>query len=96
MAKSGSERPFEVYCHPCKVTFSAESRHCIHCGGRLSRDPLVAGSFRLHQLAVAAVEDSVPIELEEETPRRSPFSPVAILWIVLLAAGSIYRACTGA
>ena len=32
--------------------------------------------------------------LEDERPRRSPFSPVALVWVLLFVVGTIYRACT--
>jgi len=95
MAKSGAPRPFEVYCDQCNVSLPAGARHCVHCGGRLSRNSATTGSRLSRQLAVAETEEIVPFEGEEEAPRRSPFSPVALIWVVLLAVGSIYRACTG-
>lgn len=27
--------PYEAYCFNCKVTFPRETRHCLHCGGRV-------------------------------------------------------------
>jgi len=32
---------------------------------------------------------------EEEHPRTRAFSPVALIWALLIVAGSIYRACAG-
>jgi hypothetical protein len=32
----GARTPFEVYCFHCRVTFPAEARRCLHCGGPLS------------------------------------------------------------
>jgi hypothetical protein len=89
MAIRNRANPYEVYCHRCSVTFPAGKRHCIHCGGRLSNDRLEAGDF------------AIPFEPEAVEPddgvatRRSPFSPLAIVWAVLLIGGSIYRACAG-
>lgn len=31
----GARSPYEVYCFHCHVTFPAEARLCLHCGGRL-------------------------------------------------------------
>jgi hypothetical protein len=31
----GAQTPYEVYCFRCRVTFPAEARRCLHCGGRL-------------------------------------------------------------
>jgi len=33
--------------------------------------------------------------MEDERPRTSPFSPVALLWVLLFVAGTIYRVCAG-
>jgi hypothetical protein len=32
--------------------------------------------------------------MEDERPRMSPFSPVALIWVLLFVAGTIYRACS--
>jgi hypothetical protein len=96
MAKSQSQRPFEVYCHRCIVSFPAEARRCLHCGSRLARDPLSHDPLSPGRLSTMEVEEFLPVEVEEEAPRRSPFSPMALIWVVLLAVGSIHRACSGA
>ena len=31
----GALTPYEVYCYRCRVTFPAEARRCLHCGGPL-------------------------------------------------------------
>jgi hypothetical protein len=31
----GARTPYEVYCFQCRVTFPAEARRCLHCGGPL-------------------------------------------------------------
>jgi hypothetical protein len=31
----------------------------------------------------------------EERPRSSPISPIALIWVLLLVGGTIYRACAG-
>ena len=30
--RTGAQTPYEVYCHPCRVTFPVGTRQCIHCG----------------------------------------------------------------
>lgn len=79
--------PFEVYCPSCSVTFPVGQKHCIHCGGRLSKERLEPGEF------------AIPFEEADEIPedvatRRSPFSPLALIWLLLFIGGTIYRACT--
>ena len=88
MPKQGSSVPFEVYCNHCNVTFPAGTRRCLHCGGRLSREHGAAEAAPPHPLELERIE-------EEEAPRRSPFSPVVLLWLAVFVAGTIYRACTG-
>jgi hypothetical protein len=84
---------FEVHCHRCNVTFPVGARHCMHCGGRLSKQPGVP----LHQHASLYETENV-FELDEAPPeevgRRSPFSPIAVIWVLLFVAGTLYRACT--
>jgi hypothetical protein len=86
VAREASERGFEVYCNHCGVTFAEETRRCVHCGQRLSRKRLGPG---LH--APPSLEE---LAEEEELPRRSAFSPVTLVWVALLIAGTVYRACT--
>jgi len=88
MPTQGSTAFFEVYCNRCKVSFPVGTRRCLHCGGRLSRErgapePLEAQPFLLG-----------PAE-EGEGPRRSPISPVLLLWLAVFVGGTIYRACAG-
>ena len=88
MATQGSTVPFEVYCNQCNVTFPTGTRRCLHCGGRLSRE---------RGRPEAAPPQPFPMDAaeEEELPRRSPFSPMVLLWLALFVAGTIYRACAG-
>jgi hypothetical protein len=81
--------PYEVYCNRCSVTFPVGQRHCLHCGGRLSNERLQPGEY-----AVPAEPEE--IEIDDDLPTRSlPFSPLALVWAVLLIGGSLYRACAG-
>jgi hypothetical protein len=84
--------PYEVLCHHCNVTFPLGTRHCIHCGGPIGRG---RGLFAAAAAAANAPSTSEPVEIEdeEELSRRSSFSPVSILWLVLIAGGAIFRAC---
>jgi len=83
--------PYEVLCPRCNVTFPVGTRHCIHCGGPVGR------GRGLFSGATTTSPADRPEEIDEldDVPRRSPFSPVALLWVILLGAGAIYRACTG-
>jgi hypothetical protein len=90
MSSRSQANAYEVYCNHCSVTFPADQRHCLHCGGRLSKERLEPGGF--------AIPFDHPQEVEvpdDPAPRRLPFSPLAIIWALLLIGGSIYRACAG-
>jgi hypothetical protein len=94
MLKQRSQRPFEVYCNHCNVSFPVGARHCLHCGGRLARER-AAGTAMRGVPPELQLSEAEPIEpFEEETSRRSPFSPVALIWVLLFVVGTIYRACT--
>jgi hypothetical protein len=87
MQTQGQTPVFEVHCPSCNVTFPAGARHCLHCGGRLSKQ---RGGLR---------ETEMIFEPDEEPPedvgrRSSPFSPMALVWVLLFVAGTLYRACT--
>jgi len=88
---------FEVRCDRCSVTYPVGTRTCIHCGGRLGRGGGIR-AIRAELGAAAARGAPAPAEIEEEElPGRSGImSPVAILWVVLLVGGAIYRLCAGA
>ena len=78
--------PYEVYCSPCSVTFPVGQKRCVHCGGRLTKERLEPGEF------------TIPFEEAEEVPeevstRRSGWSPLALIWLVLFVGGTIYRSC---
>jgi len=79
--------PYEVYCPHCSVTFPVGQKHCIHCGGRLSKERLEPGEF-------AIPFDEVEEVQEEIATSRSRFSPLALIWVLLFIGGTIYRSCT--
>lgn len=88
MAIRTRSNPYEVYCPHCSVTFPVGQKNCIHCGGRLARERLEPGEF------------TTPFEAAEEDPdetvtRRSSWSPLALIWLLLFVGGTIYRSCAG-
>ena len=85
--------PFEVYCERCRVTFPLGTRRCIHCGGRTSTS---RGDARA-RLEPADAPEIVDAEVDPDLGlgRRRFLSPVTLMWIVLIAAGYLYRACSG-
>ncbi|HJO23857.1 MAG: hypothetical protein QF890_00580 [Myxococcota bacterium] len=84
--QDGPRTPFEVFCHNCRVTFAAGTKHCIHCGARLS------GSR--NRPTVEMPPDSKEFEIKSERPKRSlPFSPMTLLWVILLLGAGLQRAC---
>ncbi len=93
MQQENPRSPFEVYCQRCRVTFPVNAKHCLHCGGRLSKtqsaSPIVFEP---------SMQPSMPPPLElrdEDTPSRTrSFSPISILWIAVALAVGIQRACS--
>lgn len=88
MQAQGPQTPYEVFCPRCNVTFPVGARHCLHCGGRLSRE-------RGQSITAPPSFEERDVPLEDEGPRMSRFSPVAFFWVLLFVAGTIYRACAG-
>ncbi len=41
------------------------------------------------------MEDPTDFAVEVEQPKRSGFSPLTMVWVALLLAGYLYRACAG-
>ena len=90
MSIRSQSSPYEVYCPRCSVTFPVGQKHCIHCGGRVTKERLEPGEF-----AIPFDEMDEPSELQEEVgARRSPFSPLALIWLLLFVGGTIWRSCT--
>jgi hypothetical protein len=91
--------PYEVYCQRCRVSFPIGTRTCIHCGQRIGRarpqGPVPtqpAAALRRPSDAAHPVRDEVD---EDDLPiRGGRMSPTAILWVVLILGGAIYRACS--
>ena len=87
MEAQSPQTPYEVFCPRCKVTFPVGARHCLHCGGRLARE-----RGQLIEAPLSFDEGGAPVE--DEGPRMGRFSPVALIWVLLFVAGTLYRACT--
>ena len=83
--------PFEVHCDRCRVTFPVGTRRCIHCGAPTTR------STRQHALRAEPVgaPEAEADEPEAELARRRFVSPLTLVWIALIAAGYLVRACSG-
>ena len=84
--RAAASNPIEVYCNRCRVTFPLGSKRCIHCGGPLSRERAIAG------VEIGPItEEALPEE--ELVTRRSPFSPLTLIWIALLLGAYLMRMC---
>lgn len=97
MSKSPS---VEVRCPQCNVSFPVGTRRCLHCGGatvepevaaqihafRSGANPVIYAPQTAHEPGPAEDAD------EEAVRRRSPRS-LTVLWVLMLIAASIYRAC---
>jgi hypothetical protein len=90
--KSSRPAPYEVRCERCRVTFPVGTRRCVHCGG-----PTGAAPARLAlRLEPAAQEPGgAEVEPEFEIGRRRLVSPLTFVWIALIVAGYLVRACSG-
>lgn len=87
-----SPSPFEVYCARCRVSFPVGTRTCIHCGERIARPRVLRVGPRPGTPPPPPVLDEIA---DDELPTRGGLmSPVALLWIVLILGGAIYRACS--
>ena len=82
----GARTPYEVYCFHCRVTFPAEARRCLHCGG-----PLFGPGQRAGGAPIAKTPPGLPTPGGEEdedgtllTVRR--FGGLALWTLVALAA----------
>jgi hypothetical protein len=83
--------PYEVYCPSCRVTFPVGTRRCLHCGGRVGPQ----GSAGM-SIEPPPAEQAEEVDIGgEERPRIRSLSPLTVLWVLLLLAGSLYRACSG-
>lgn len=97
MQIGASQRAVEVYCNRCHVSFPADARRCMHCGGRLDPERRWTQLSELPPEFQMEPHTEPPFEElgEDELPRRSGFSPLTFVWIGLLLAGYLYRACAG-
>ena len=82
----GARTPYEVYCFHCRVTFPAEARRCVHCGG-----PLFAAGERAAAAAPAASIARLPVPAAEEEEEGTlsavrRFGGLAIWAIIALGA----------
>lgn len=87
---------YEVWCNHCQTSFAAGTKRCIHCGQRLARQR------RQRPVSTPRLDDHVerPPELddllgeEEDTSRRrSPLSPLTLVWIAILLGGYLFQLC---
>ena len=98
MGRVQSSRPvaFEVYCDRCRVSFPVGTRRCIHCGHATSGARGSSGLRVEPAGGPGEPEAAEPdAELAPELVRQRFVSPVTLAWIVLIAAGYVYRACAG-
>jgi hypothetical protein len=86
--RTAASNPIEVYCNRCRVTFPLGSKRCIHCGGPLSRERGGPG------IEIGPATEEALLE-EEPVTRRSPFSPLTLVWIALLVGAYVTRMCAG-
>ncbi len=89
MKKTEPQNPYESYCYTCNVTAPVDTRTCVHCGGRLSR-----------QRGIPAPTIPVPFsgqaldEGELDAPRRmGSVSPITVVWVLLFLAWTVFRLC---
>lgn len=99
MLRAADRSQYEVYCNRCGVSFPIGTRRCIHCGGPTARQrqggarPEPRLEFR--DDGPFGAEDELEIEEEGIARRRGVFSPIALVWLALAVAMTVYRACTG-
>jgi hypothetical protein len=92
MQKTRQTSPYEVVCPRCDVTFPIETRHCIHCGGPVGRGRGLLAAVTAASSSPAP--ETAEVESDDDLPRRTPFSLMSLLWLVLIVGGAAYRACT--
>lgn len=89
---------YEVRCPACAVSFPVGTRRCIHCGGATAVPQTAARLAALRELPFEFEPADGPLmedEPEEETPRRGGRG-LALMWLLLAVAASIYRTCSQA
>ncbi len=99
MKRASQQNPaYEVRCPTCAVTFPVGTRRCIHCGGATATPHTAARQPALRELPFEfEPADGPPMEeeAEEASPRRGGRG-LALMWLLLAVAASIYRSCTQA
>ena len=90
MAMTSGVPPHEIYCNSCDVSFPVGAKRCVHCGGRLARQRFRGGM----EMEIPANLDEVVVD--DELPQRSGISPYTLVWVALLLAGYLWRACNNA
>jgi len=86
---------FEVWCNHCQTSFAAGTKRCIHCGERLSRGRQ-RRAFRVPQLdgEVALPPEIDDVLIEDDLPKKkSPISPLTLVWIAVLLGGYLFQLC---
>jgi hypothetical protein len=90
----GARTPYEVYCFHCRVTFPAEARRCLHCGGPLF------GEGQRAVVGAPSAPVSRPMPTGEEADDESPvmmvrrFGGLAI-WAIVALAAVVQTLCHG-
>jgi len=96
MKRASQQDPvYEVRCPSCAVTFPVGTRRCIHCGGATTTQETAARLQALRELPFEfEPADGPPMEEEpeQESPRRGGRG-LALMWLLLAVAASIYRTC---
>lgn len=79
------QTPYESYCFNCGVTFPANARRCIHCGGRVGRrDPKGARPI------------AAELPAEEEAPQEASLLRRVgsiSLWVLVAIGAALSRLC---
>lgn len=87
MQENLAQTPYEVACPDCRVTFPIGTRQCVHCGGPIARQRSLQPRLR------PSGEESVVVN-DELGRRPGGFSPMTLVWVVLLLGGYLYRSCS--
>jgi hypothetical protein len=93
----GAQTPYEVYCFHCRVTFPAEARRCIHCGGRLSgRGEITAppGLARVAPGPAPLPSPAVDPDADDAPQLLRRFGGLAV-WALIALSAVISNLCRG-
>ncbi len=90
----GARTPYEVYCFHCRVTFPAEARRCLHCGG-----PLFGPGQRAGIAAEMASAAGLPLPAGGEADEGRALSVRRFgglaLWALVALAAVLQNLCRG-